>query len=129
MSALRASQLPPSMRRRLGVKAEHKYHAVRRKDDDGPFAGVRFDSQREATRAGELLYQVKAGAIRDLQIHPSFPIRVNDVLIGVYEADFRYVDAITGKAVIEDAKGVRTPLYKLKKKLVEAIYGIEIQEV
>lgn len=126
MSPLRGSDLSPAMARRLGVTAAkpHKFNAKRTTVD-----GIKFDSQREAERAGELAYMLKARAIELLEIHPGYEIRVNGVLIGVYEADFRYRDVLTCKTVVEDAKGVRTPLYKLKKKLVEAIYGIQIQEV
>jgi hypothetical protein len=114
------------MAKRLGVTASkpHKYRAKRITVD-----GVKFDSQREAERAGELLYRVKAGEIVDLRIHHGYEIRVNGVFIGVYEADFVYLVVANGEEVVEDAKGVRTPLYKLKKKLVEAIHGIRIQEV
>jgi hypothetical protein len=31
--------------------------------------------------------------------------------------------------VVEDVKGFRTPLYRLKKKLIEAQYGIAIIEI
>ena len=41
-----------------------------------------------------------------------------------YYADF-LVDGIR----IIDTKGVRTPIYKMKKKLIESLYGIEIEEV
>jgi len=54
---------------------------------------------------------------------------VKDRKVGEYRADFRYVEARTGKLIIEDVKGVKTAVYRLKKKLFEALYGIEITEV
>jgi hypothetical protein len=45
----------------------------------------------------------------------------------VYRADFTY--EADGKLVVEDAKGFRTEMYKLKKKWVKAEYGIDIREV
>jgi len=43
-----------------------------------------------------------------------------------YEADFEYIDSETGRRVIEDVKGVQTAVFKLKRKLVEYQYKIEI---
>jgi len=106
------------------VATMNKYNAIRTTVD-----GVDFDSKREAGRYRELKLAVMSGAIADLELHPKFPLEVNGKLICTYEADFRYHDNERGEDVVEDAKGVRTPVYKLKKKLVLAIYGIEIMEV
>lgn len=46
-----------------------------------------------------------------------------------YVADFVYFDKEKGELVVEDVKGVKTDVYKLKRKLMRSIYGIEIQEV
>jgi hypothetical protein len=43
-------------------------------------------------------------------------------------ADFRYRQGPRGILVIEDVKGMRTPTYRLKRKMVEAQYGFEIME-
>jgi hypothetical protein len=48
--------------------------------------------------------------------------------VGSYFADFCYRDA-AGAIVVEDAKGFQTPLYRFKRRMVEAQYGIVIQEV
>jgi hypothetical protein len=52
-------------------------------------------------------------------------------LIFTYVADFSYVDNVPPHpmTVVEDVKGFRTPLYRLKKKLIEAQYGIAITEI
>lgn len=91
--------------------------------------GVRFASKREARRYGELLMLIKAKVIENLQLQPAFPITLNDQAICVYKADFRYFDRERKAWVIEDVKGMRTPIYRLKKRLVEAQYGIQVQEV
>lgn len=44
-----------------------------------------------------------------------------------YIADFVYEK--DGKTVVEDAKGMKTDVYKIKRKLMLSIYGIRIQEV
>ena len=99
--------------------------------------GYRFDSQREAARYQELKYRQLAGEIRELQVHPVFPITVatcsgNTEQVGKYTADFRYREGPTGLLRIEDVKSPatrRTTAYRLRKKLVETIYGIVITEV
>jgi hypothetical protein len=47
--------------------------------------------------------------------------------ICTYKADFDY-DSQDGH-IVEDVKGLKTPMYKLKKKLIEDRYGIEITEI
>lgn len=103
--------------------------------------GIRFASRKEARRYDELKLRVKAGDVIDLEVQPSYPIdAVNPwngevVACGVYRADFRYreyrrMGAETGwYTVVEDVKGMRTPVYRLKKRLVEGQYGIRIVEV
>ena len=51
------------------------------------------------------------------------------VCVGHYIADFRYREGPRGILRIEDVKGVKTAVYKLKKRMVEAQYGIQITEV
>ena len=45
-----------------------------------------------------------------------------------YYADFVYSDAKTGKIVVEDAKGMQTPMYRLKKHLMATVHGIHVRE-
>lgn len=98
--------------------------------------GVRFASQKEARRYQELKLLERAGEIGQLALQPEFDLDVigGDVKdiryrIGAYKADFQYVEWRTGKRVVEDVKGFKTPLYRWKKKHVEAQYGIQIREI
>jgi len=99
--------------------------------------GHRFASKREAARYQELRLLERAGKIVNLELQPRFECRVNGIKVCTYVADFAFVDleraAGGGEAsprVIEDVKGVRTPVYRMKKKLVEALYpGVVIEEV
>ena len=100
----------------------NKYHNVKTVVDN-----VTFDSKREADRYSELRLLVRAGTIRDLELQPEFPVVVNGKKICVYRADFAY-HALDGKKTTEDVKGVKTAVYRLKKRLVEAIYDIRILE-
>ncbi len=89
--------------------------------------GVTFASKKEARRYQELKLMQKANAITELTLQPVFPIEVNGQKICKYLADFQYRE--NGELVVEDAKGVLTPAYRLKKKLVKALHGIEVKEV
>ena len=106
----------------------HKFNAVRTEVD-----GITFASKAEAKRYCELKLSVKAKRIAHLEHQPVFPLIVNGVKVGKYVADFRYVvlpwDYEEPVTVVEDVKGMKTPVYRLKKKLVEAQYGITITEI
>ena len=91
--------------------------------------GQRFASRREANRYCVLRALLQAGAIRDLHCQVPFVLSVNGQKICRYIADFVYILTETGETVTEDAKGMRTPVYKLKKRLMLAIHGIVIKEV
>jgi hypothetical protein len=93
--------------------------------------GVRFDSQKEARRYHELTILARLGAIDALTVHPRYPLLVNEVEVGTYVGDFRYRVRATGATILEDVKSpaTRTKLYRLKRRLVAAIYGIDIVEI
>lgn len=93
--------------------------------------GITFDSKREAARYNELLLLQRGNAITDLKLQVPFEIVVNNRKICKYIADFQYTDLSTGQQVIEDVKSgpTKTPVYRLKKKLVEAQYDVKIVEV
>jgi len=85
--------------------------------------GIRFASKREARRWRELRLLLKAGEIQGLARQVQF------MLPGgiVYVADFLYL--VSGSAwTIEDAKGVMTKEYVLKKRLMKSV-GLTITEV
>ena len=99
-----------------------KYGAIKETVD-----GVKFASKREAKRYKELMLLFRAGKIRNLELQPEFEFKIDGKLMFTYRADFAYFEG--EQRVIEDSKGVRTPLYKLKKKIVEAAHHIEVREV
>nr|DAI03029.1 MAG TPA: Endonuclease [Caudoviricetes sp.] len=117
-----------------------KYHS--KKTTRG---GVTFDSRMEARRYDELLLLQQAGKIKNLRRQVKFvliPTQREPKIIGPrggvkngkllerecsYVADFVYSE--NGKMVVEDAKGVRTKDYIIKRKLMLRVYGIRIREV
>ena len=57
-----------------------------------------------------------------------FPMVINNLKICTYEADWT-VYFKEGHKEVYDAKGFKTPVYKIKKKLMKALFNIDIQEV
>ena len=100
--------------------------------------GHRFASGAEANRYRELLLLVRAGEIQSLELQPVFPLVIDGKPVKIrsekrpngtktkYSADFRYVDNRTGRTVIEDVKGFDTTASRLRRAVVECIYGVEI---
>lgn len=108
-----------------------------------------FDSQREYSRYRELLLLARAGKIHDLFRQVKFELipaqyetverfsdktgkRLKDGKRCVekavnYIADFVYWDG--DEMIVEDAKGVRTDEYILKRKLMLLVHGVKIREV
>ena len=89
--------------------------------------GIRFASKAEARRYCELKMLEKKGAIADLETQVPYPIHVAGIRVGKYLADFVYTER--GEMKVEDVKGVRTQLYRFKKRCVEAEHKIKIIEV
>jgi hypothetical protein len=91
--------------------------------------GIKFDSKWESERYLYLKALERAGRCRNLELQVRFPLEVNGQKICTYIADFRY-ELERGEGlwehIVEDAKGVETPEFKIKKKLMKAIHGIEI---
>ena len=103
------------------MKRTGKFNARRTEVD-----GIVFDSAKEARRYRDLKLLAKAGQIAKLELQPEYPMIVNGHKVCAYRADFRYLE--NGKTVVEDCKGMRTPIYQLKKKLLFACYGIKVCE-
>lgn len=82
-------------------------------------AGIRFASKAESRRYSELLLLEKAGAVSKLELQPRFPLEVNGTLVCTYVGDFSYDER--GARVIEDVKGMKTPDYRIKRKLLLAL--------
>jgi len=97
--------------------------------------GVKYDSKKEARRASELESEERLGLITDLErqkkyvLQPSFKFLGKTIREIAYVADFVYNE--DGKLVVEDVKSPVTranPVYKLKKKMMMYVHGIEIKE-
>lgn len=91
--------------------------------------GRKFQSQAEGRRYETLKRMAEDGLIDKLEMQPRYPVVVEGAKITTYVADFRYRLVDTGETVVEDVKGASKAIYRLKKKLVEALYKIEVVEV
>lgn len=98
--------------------------------------GEKIDSKKEYERYKELKLLENQGIIKDLrrqvrfELQPSY--KKNGKLVrGIYYiADFVYIDTFKGQKIVEDTKGYRTEIYKLKKKIFEYVYkDLEIKEI
>jgi len=129
-----AKRLPKKVKhqlqREMGIegKKEQKYNAK-----SVVAEGARYASIREYDRYQELVMKQKAGLIRGLKRQVVFRFIHNGIHVGKYVADATYYEPgnPAQKAwdlVVEDTKGVRTPLYQRSKKMMLAFYGIEIRE-
>lgn len=108
-----------------------KYHSVKLAYD-----GEIFDSKKELNRYIELIDRLNCGEINTLQRQVKYELipKMRDengkaVRACSYKADFTYHDNVTGKDVVEDVKGYRTPEYRIKRKLMLMVHGITVQEV
>lgn len=96
---------------------------------------INFDSKKEANYYLKLKMLLKSGAIKDLELQKEFILQDKFKINGKtrrqisYKADFTYFSTQDNKLHIVDVKGFKTEIYKLKKKLFEYKYGIEIEEV
>ena len=121
---------------------KQKYHAQK-----VTFDGMEFDSKREMIRWQELRALERNGEIFGLrrqvrfelipaQYAPDIVTKTGKKKRGAclerkcdYIADFVYSDLRTGEYVVEDAKGMKTEVYKIKRKLMLYIHGIRVKEV
>ena len=110
----------------MWLKKESKYHNKKVTVD-----GITFDSIKEADRWKELRLMEQAGEIVGLvrQVRIELIPKTKLYRAISYVADFVYFDKRTGKTVYEDVKGMKTDVYKLKKKLLYWRHGIEVNEV
>lgn len=86
--------------------------------------GITFDSKREANRYTELKLMEQAGLIKDLVLQPKFLLQDKFKYRGrtyrkiEYLADFSYFSVEDDILIVEDVKGVKTDVFRLKEKLL-----------
>lgn len=106
---------PPSKHKSVGSRYDGKF----------------FRSRAERERYKVLRHRQREGIISGVTCQPRFKIvhPVTREYICTYVGDFEYFVADTGEIVIEDVKGQVLETYKLKKKMMRVLLGIDITEV
>lgn len=111
--------------------------------------GYVFHSTKEWQKYLVLKRRIKEGLVRDLEVHPRYELvpkhSINSKMIRpiTYEADFRFYDVLEARTRVVDIKPAikpfttkksrrfdngRTDVYKIKKKLMSYVHGIEVEE-
>ena len=99
------------------------------------YNGITFDSIKEKKRYIELKLLERAGLIKKLklqyefELQPAFTLNNKKIRKISYIADFYYFDNELNDYIVEDTKGMRTDVYKIKKKMFEHRYKKEIKEL
>lgn len=113
--------------------------------------GIEFDSRKEAERYIVLRDMQKKGEIQGLELQKKFLLipkqtepdhydfsksengmKVKGKVIErevSYYADFFYYDNLLKEWIVEDTKGMKTPEYVIKRKLLLYMHGIRIREL
>lgn len=102
----------------------NKFHAERTEG---------FHSKKERNRYRDLCLLQRGGLIDGLEVQKLYEFWIEGIRVGAYILDFKYFDKEKGGHVHEDVKGYKKgpayDLFRLKKNLMRAIYGIEIIEL
>ena len=108
----------------MAITTKNKYGARKLTAPDGQ----KFDSVKEFHRWGCLRLLERAGKITDLKRQVSFELipKQDGERACTYVADFTYYE--NGQYVVEDCKGFKTDVYRIKKKLMKWVHGISIKE-
>lgn len=97
----------------------------------------KYRSQHEAGCHARLLVRQRAGMITGVSREVPFVLAPKVKIEGEkrarpavrYIADFVYSDVASGQVVVADAKGLATPVYRLKKHLMKTVHNIDVVEL
>lgn len=105
-----------------------KSRRAKYKNEKVEYDGKIFDSKKEYKRYRELEILLKKGLIGQLRLQVPYELNEGGTHSLRYVADFVYIDAKTGKEIVEDSKGYRTKEYKKKRRLMKSVHKITIKE-
>ena len=91
-----------------------------------PYRGVVYDSKAEAAYAARLDRMVEDGEVSDWDRQQKWPLKVNGVKVCTMIPDFVVWypadDRDEARMELHEVKGFATPVYRLKRKLFEALH-------
>jgi len=91
--------------------------------------GIVFDSVFEMNRWAALRLREQAGIVRNLQRQVPYSLTVNGQKVARdYRLDFQYETFVDGawRVVYEETKQFDTDIQKFRRKIVQALHGINI---
>lgn len=95
--------------------------------------GIKFDSKAEARYYCHLQLLAKAGEIQNLRLQVPFELAPPVLVAGRNRPALRYIADFTyerdGKLIVADVKGVSPDAYRIKRHLMKAVHGIDIEEI
>lgn len=89
--------------------------------------GIRFDSKAEARYFTHLKDRESKGEVHSVQLQRPYALTINGYLVSTYKADFTFWDDAEKRERVIDVKGVITPEFRIKSKMMKAIYGIDVE--
>ena len=119
-------------KRFIGQRIDNKSKYKNKKVE---YDGYTFDSQKEKNYYIKLKTMQDLGLIKNLELQKEYILQDKFKLNGVtrrkitYKADFSYISTEDDKLHVIDVKGFKTEVYKIKKKMFEYKYQVELEEV
>lgn len=106
-------------------KRKNKYGAQKTTID-----GIIFDSKREGAYYAALKQRELAGEVTGVEMQRPFALLGKEgELMTTYRADFAFWDNIEGRFRVIDVKGFQTKEFRLKRKLMKGLLGINVEIV
>ncbi|MCC8991401.1 MAG: DUF1064 domain-containing protein [Streptococcus sp.] len=90
--------------------------------------GYSFQNEQELRVYWGLLKMVKDGRVSDLDIHPKYPLTVNQKVIGQYQPTFHFMDHLRHEERFVQIVGGSNPFRDFKKALFEALYEVKVED-
>lgn len=92
--------------------------------------GLTFDSKAEANYYANLKIREKAGEVSGVELQRPFPLLgPTGTLMATYKADFAFWDHTEDRFRVIDVKGFVTKEFRLKRKMMKALLGIDVEVV
>ena len=90
--------------------------------------GYSFRNEQELRAYWGILELVKDGRASELEVHPKYPLTVNQKLIGHYQPTFRFLYRVRNEECFVQVTSGNNPFRDFKKALFEAIYETKVKE-
>lgn len=117
-------RMPAAAYRALPKAKKNKYGAKRTTLD-----GITFASKAESAYYAKLKQRETAGEVANVELQKRYAMTIGGFLICTYVSDFDFYDITEKRQRTVDTKGVITDVFRIKRKLMKAIHGIDVEIV